>query len=92
MPDNLNKIVQNYVKVTRLYPNQAKNISHHIKKYSTEPYISQRLKVRPTFEALRGLSILFTKLRSDIYRGVASGSPPSTGIVAPVVGLCLETK
>jgi hypothetical protein len=26
------------------------------------------------------------------YRGVASGRPPSTGIVAPVVGVCREAK
>ncbi len=26
------------------------------------------------------------------HRGVASGSPPSTGIVAPVVGVCRDAK
>lgn len=29
---------------------------------------------------------------SHAYRGVASGRPPSTGIVAPVVGVCRVAK
>ena len=35
---------------------------------------------------------LLSALCSSRYRGVASGSPPSTGMVAPVVGVWWETK